>query len=73
MSGYSMQLSQLDRSATAETAHVTIRPIIVEYRLTLTVMLNMTYVNFISLTELPMCQVILSANMLNYFKNTLDE
>ena len=48
----SHQLQQTRSSAIAETARVTIRSVIAVDQLTLTITLNMTCVNFISLIEM---------------------
>jgi len=64
-------------SATAQTTHDTIRSVISTDQLTLTVALNMIYVNFISLIELSIHSIVPSyfvlANSLNCFKSRLDK
>ena len=65
----------MKKEAAAETARVTTKSVIAVDRLTVTVTLNMTYVNFISLIQLSIREIlypVMSANTLNCFKNRFD-
>jgi len=60
-------------SSIAETARVTIRSVMAVDRVTITVTLNMTYVNFISLRWNSALSCVVSAITLNCFEIRLDE